>query len=115
MVKIILRLEGLAILLFSLYFYNLINLGWLTFLLLLFVPDLSMVGYLRDKKTGSVTYNLVHNYVSGIILISSGILTEADLVISLGLILTAHVGMDRFLGFGLKYKTAFNHTHLQKI
>ncbi|MBI2443419.1 MAG: DUF4260 family protein [Candidatus Levybacteria bacterium] len=30
-------------------------------------------------------------------------------------ILLAHVGMDRFLGFGLKYPTHFKQTHLQKL
>jgi hypothetical protein len=27
----------------------------------------------------------------------------------------AHIGMDRMLGFGLKYPTRFNATHLQHV
>jgi hypothetical protein len=33
-------------------------------------------------------------------------------IVSLALIWTAHIGMDRALGFGLKYPTAFGNTHL---
>jgi hypothetical protein len=29
-----------------------------------------------------------------------------------GLILIAHIGLDRALGYGLKYSTAFGDTHL---
>jgi hypothetical protein len=31
------------------------------------------------------------------------------------LIWTAHIAMDRLLGFGLKYPTRFQDTHLQRI
>ncbi|HJU52615.1 MAG TPA: DUF4260 family protein, partial [Acidimicrobiia bacterium] len=27
----------------------------------------------------------------------------------------AHIGLDRFLGYGLKYADAFGHTHLGEI
>ena len=27
----------------------------------------------------------------------------------------AHIGMDRMLGFGLKYPTRFSDTHLQRV
>jgi len=32
-----------------------------------------------------------------------------------GLILTAHIGLDRALGYGLKYSTAFGHSHIGRI
>ncbi|HEY2386937.1 MAG TPA: DUF4260 family protein, partial [Candidatus Binatia bacterium] len=31
------------------------------------------------------------------------------------LIWLAHIGMDRLLGYGLKYPTSFHHTHLGRI
>jgi hypothetical protein len=31
---------------------------------------------------------------------------------ALALIWLAHIGLDRALGYGLKYPTAFRHTHL---
>ncbi|RKQ33951.1 DUF4260 family protein [Oceanobacillus halophilus] len=36
-------------------------------------------------------------------------------LIIVGLIWTAHIGMDRMIGFGLKYPTAFKDTHIQRI
>jgi hypothetical protein len=32
-----------------------------------------------------------------------------------GAVLVAHVGMDRAVGYGLKYPTHFKDTHLQRI
>ncbi|PHB05583.1 DUF4260 family protein, partial [Bacillus pseudomycoides] len=32
-----------------------------------------------------------------------------------GLIWTAHIGMDRMLGYGLKYETDFKDTHIQRL
>jgi hypothetical protein len=74
-----------------------------------------MLGYLKSKKLGTITYNLVHNYLLAIILIAIGVLWENVLLISLGLILSAHVGIDRLIGYGLKYPTHFKGTHLQKL
>lgn len=115
MVKKILHLEGLAVLIASLYFYHATNGNWWLFALLLLTPDLSMIGYLKDKKLGAITYNLVHNYVLAIFLVFLTLIFKNDLFIYLSLILTAHIGMDRMLGFGLKYKSNFKDTHLQKV
>lgn len=115
MVRKILHLEGAAIFLASLYLYYLLSADWLLFVVLLFTPDISMIGYVRNTRIGAITYNLVHNYVLGILVSGIGALLGSNLVISLGLILLAHVGIDRFLGFGLKYPTHFKETHLQKL
>jgi Domain of unknown function (DUF4260) len=37
---------------------------------------------------------------------------HAPLVLALGLVWLAHVGLDRLLGYGLKYDHSFQHTHL---
>jgi hypothetical protein len=34
------------------------------------------------------------------------------LVLALGLVWLAHIGVDRLLGYGLKYNDNFQHTHL---
>ena len=41
-----------------------------------------------------------------------GLLAGQSLAVWLALIWCAHIGMDRLLGFGLKYPDAFKHTHL---
>jgi hypothetical protein len=115
MVRNILRLEGLIIFLGSVYFYYLYEGSWLPYLLLLFAPDISMVGYLKDKKLGAFTYNLMHNLALPIFLIIISVVLKNNLIGLIGLILLSHVGLDRFLGYGLKYKTAFKDTHLRKV
>lgn len=115
MVKKILHLEGLIILLTTIYFYDYIGGNWFLFAILLLSPDLSMLGYLKNKQLGTKTYNLVHNYIFSLILVCAGFFLNYSLLIQLGLIATAHVAMDRMLGFGLKYSTKFKDTHLQHV
>lgn len=115
MVKFILRLEGFAVLLTSLYFYHKLGGDWIIFLLLVFLVDISMIGYIKGKSHGSISYNLMHNYVLSLVVIFLGIIFNNQLLTLGGLILSAHVGMDRFFGFGLKYPTNFKDTHIQKL
>ena len=115
MVGKIIRIEGLIVFLGALYFYHVLNASWLLFAILLLAPDLSMVGYLRDKQTGMLTYNLVHNFALAALLIGIGLFTSNKLLPSLGVILIAHIGADRFLGFGLKYAMDFKDTHIQRL
>jgi hypothetical protein len=109
------RLEGLFIFLLCVFAYFRIDGSWLLFVLLLFLPDISMVGYIKDSKLGALTYNLVHNLVLAISLFLIGIISNFELITFFGLILGAHVGLDRALGFGLKENTGFKDTHLGKM
>ncbi len=115
MVKKFLILESLAYLVTSVYVYYLINGDLWLFIIVLFTPDISMLGYLKDKNLGSVMYNFVHNYALALITILGGYLLSNQLILSLGIILFAHISLDRVFGFGLKYPTNFKDTHLQKI
>jgi hypothetical protein len=75
-----------------------------------------MVGYLKDKELGALLYNLVHNYALALLLTALGVLIANNNTVSLiGIILIAHVGLDRALGYGLKYSTNFKDTHIQKV
>ncbi len=40
---------------------------------------------------------------------------EYNLLLALSITWVAHIGMDRTLGYGLKYQTNFKDTHLQKV
>lgn len=116
LVKAMLHLEGLAVLVAAIWFYfTQLEASWIAFAVLLLVPDLSMVGFLRDGRLGAITYNAVHNYVLIIGVVVVGVVSGSDAVTGLGLILAAHVGMDRGLGYGLKYPTGFVHTHMQRV
>lgn len=74
-----------------------------------------MVGYLFNPKIGAYLYNLVHNYALAASLLIIAALLKLDLLASLSFILTAHVSLDRLMGFGLKYPTHFKHTHNQRL
>lgn len=113
--RLLLHLEGLAIFIgaVALYWTEGFS-GWL-FALLLFAPDLSMVGYLKNPQVGATVYNAIHTFVTAGILLGIGWSLEIDQLLQLGLILAAHIGIDRTLGYGLKYATAFKETHLQRM
>ena len=85
---------------------------WMKFLLLFLVPDVSMLGYLAGPAVGARAYNLAHNYFAPIFLVCWALAVGRQDVAPLALIWTAHIGLDRMLGFGLKYPTAFRDTHL---
>ncbi len=74
-----------------------------------------MLGYLIDAKVGSVLYNVVHSYVLPVLLSMFAIATNRTALISVICIWTAHIGLDRLLGYGLKYRTAFAATHLGRL
>ena len=46
---------------------------------------------------------------------SWGCLSGTELIVGLALIWIAHIGMDRLLGYGLKYPSGFRDTHLGAI
>lgn len=87
----------------------------LLFLLLLLVPDISMLGYLFDKKIGSSIYNVDHSFIIPANLFIIAFFHEYSTLLMVVIIWIAHIFMDRSLGFGLKYKDNFKETHLQKI
>ncbi|HYI15926.1 MAG TPA: DUF4260 family protein, partial [Thermomicrobiales bacterium] len=56
-----------------------------------------------------------HTYILPVILGAAGLLGDSDLTTSLALIWAAHIGMDRSIGYGLKYPGAFKDTHLSRV
>ena len=110
-----LRAEGLAAFLGGLAAWVALGAPWPLFPILLLVPDISMVGYLGGPHTGAITYNLAHNWATGGIVLGLGLLFAVPALVLAGVILVAHTGIDRLLGYGLKYPTAFQDTHLGRI
>lgn len=109
------RIEGAVVFLAALYFYaaSLYSLVW--FALLLFSFDVNMAGYLVNNKMGAHIYNIGHSFSLPVALLLIGVSIQASLVIALALIWFAHIGMDRALGYGLKFEAGFTDTHLGKI
>ncbi|MEA2623159.1 MAG: hypothetical protein QOH61_2069 [Chloroflexota bacterium] len=115
LVRWTLRLESFAAFVAGLALYLAAGGGWFLLLPALLLPDVGMVGYLVSPRVGAVTYNLVHDYAVGIALVLVGWWAPSSLLVSVGGILIAHVGMDRTMGYGLKYPTGFGDTHLGPI
>lgn len=110
--RLFLRLEGAVLLCTSLFLFNSTHQHWWWVPALLFVPDLFMVGYARSTKLGALLYNVGHTYLLPTCLVLYGVHSHRPFVIGIGLIWLAHIGMDRVLGYGLKYDDDFKHTHL---
>ncbi|MEO8470377.1 MAG: DUF4260 domain-containing protein [Chloroflexota bacterium] len=110
-----LRAEGIAALIGGLWAWIALGAAWPLFLVLLLVPDISMVGYLKGTHAGAISYNFVHNWATGGLVLGLGAALVAPALVFAGIILIAHVGMDRLFGYGLKYPSSFQDTHLGRI
>ena len=110
--RLLLRIEGACILGASVWGYWRLKQSWWTFAALLFLPDLGMVGFAVNNKTGAAIYNLVHTETPPLLLLCAAISNDHRVGIGYALTWMAHIALDRMLGFGLKYGTQFGHTHL---
>ena len=108
----ILRLEGAVVLILATLTYRSFGGSWGQYLTLFLVPDVSMLGYLINRRIGALFYNFGHSYLSPALLLLIGELTAIPALHGPALIWFAHIGLDRLAGFGLKYKTGFKDTHL---
>jgi hypothetical protein len=110
--RVLLHLEGLAAFVGALVAYRHLGGGVGLFLALFLVPDLSMLGYARGPRVGAAAYNAAHSYVGPALLATLGLFLGAHGALIAAAIWVAHIGLDRALGYGLKYGTAFRDTHL---
>ena len=113
--RAVLHAEGAAVAAaaVALYFHG-DNPWWLLAALVL-APDLSMIGYVAGPTVGAAAYDAVHTYVWPIALSAIGVIAHAEIAVELGLIWLTHIGVDRAIGYGLKYPTRFKDTHLQRV
>jgi hypothetical protein len=110
------RLEGLAAAAVAAVLYARTGASWWVFAALWLVPDLSMLGYLASPCTGARLYNAYHNYVAPIALGLGAVLFHLHgLWLPVALIWINHIGVDRMLGYGLKYGDGFGYTHLGRL
>jgi hypothetical protein len=112
---VILRAEAVAMFSAGVIAYGVLGGAWLAFVPLLIVPDVSMVGYLRNARLGALTYDLGHNLATAGVALGLGLWLSIGWLAIAGAILVVHVGMDRVMGYGLKYPTSFKDTHLQHV
>ena len=110
-----LRAEGFAVFAAGFAGFVFLGLPWWAFLLLLIVPDVSMVGYLRGPRVGAIVYNVAHDLLSGVAIAGLGLVIGSVPIAAAGAILVAHGGIDRMMGYGLKFPSSFKDTHLGRI
>jgi len=115
MPRLLLRLEGLALLILATWFFTESELSWRLYAILFFSPDLSFAGYMAGPKAGAAAYNAAHSTLGPAMLAGMGLAINAPLLLGLAAIWAAHIGFDRLVGYGLKYTTAFSDTHLGRI
>lgn len=113
--KLLLRLEGACYGIAALLIYWQQGFSWWLFAGLILVPDLSMLGYLAGPRVGAICYNIMHATVLPWAILLYCYLRPNDLCLALTMIWFAHIGIDRALGYGLKYVSGFKDTHLGSI
>jgi hypothetical protein len=114
-VRILLRLEGLALLGAMTLLYFVWGGPWWLYVVLFFSPDLSFVAYLGGPKIGAWAYNAVHSTTIPLVMLAVGFGFAPPLMLSVALIWLSHIGFDRALGYGLKYEAGFGFTHLGRL
>ena len=114
-VDLLLKLEWSAVFVAAVAAYVFAGGSWQLFLLLILAPDLAMLGYLAGPAAGAILYNTFHTLVWPAILFVVGLSVDSALAMQVSAVWTAHIAMDRALGYGLKLPTGFTDTHLGRI
>jgi hypothetical protein len=114
-VRTLLRLEGLTLFASMTLLYAVWGGSWWIYGVLFLAPDLSFLGYLAGPKAGAIAYNAMHSYMGPMAMMTVGFGFAPPLVLSIAIIWLAHIGLDRALGYGLKYAAGFGFTHLGRI
>ena len=109
------KIEMLVLFVSATIFYFWLNFSVWIFAVLLFSFDISMIGYLKNNKAGAILYNIGHSLVLPISILTFAMIFKHNTALAFSLIWLAHIGLDRFLGYGLKLTTGFKETHLGKI
>ncbi len=113
--KTLIKLEEAAMFLLSICLLSRLPYAWWWWLVWILAPDLSMLAYLGGNKVGAIGYNFVHHKAVAIIVYLTGLYINTPALEYAGMILFGHSCMDRGMGYGLKYFSGFQDTHLGKI
>jgi Domain of unknown function (DUF4260) len=113
--RTLLRVEGLGLFGAATLCYLVSGASWWLFAVLFLAPDLSFLGYLAGPRLGAIVYNALHATIGPLLLGLGGVVMHWPMAASIALIWIAHIGIDRALGYGLKYAAGFGFTHLGRI
>ena len=113
-ITLVLRLEALALAIAAIAAYRAFEGSWGLYFAVWLAPDLAMLGYIWGSRVGALCYNTTHALIGPFALTALGVITADTLLTQLGLVWISHVGIDRVLGYGLKYRDGFHHTHFTR-
>jgi hypothetical protein len=113
--KNLIKCEEAAMFLLSICLFSQLHFAWYWWLIWILAPDLSMIGYAAGNRVGAIAYNLAHHKGIAIVVYLLGLYTVNENMELAGLILFGHSSMDRGMGYGLKYFSGFQDTHLGRI
>ena len=113
--KQLIKWEEAAMFLLSIVLISRLPYAWYWWLVWILAPDLSMVAYLGGNRVGAIGYNIVHHKGVAIMLYLVGLFMSHPALEYAGMILFGHSSMDRGMGYGLKYFSGFQDTHLGRI
>lgn len=108
----IVRIENSIAFIFSFFIYMYLNFPIWMFFVFLLTPDITAIGYIFNKSIGSKIYNFGHNLILPLLLALSYLYFSIDYLLIIAIIWSAHIFMDRLLGYGLKYRDSFHKTHI---
>jgi hypothetical protein len=114
-IRRVLQLEGAALAVAALMAYAHLGASWWLFALLVMVPDLSFAAYLAGPRAGALAYNVLHSTIGPILLGTLAYLSGETPAMAVALPWLFHIGIDRTLGYGLKYASGFADTHLGRL
>lgn len=110
--KNLLQLEELGQFLLAIFLFTQLSYFWWIFPLCILLPDVSMLGYLFNPKSGTWLYNFFHHKMIAVTVLMVGFILHFPIMELAGIILLGHSSMDRIFGYGLKFSDDFRHTHL---
>ena len=112
---LLLRLEGAALLAASLVAWWALGGGWGWFVLLLLAPDLCFLALFAGRRVAVVAYNVAHSTVGPLLLLGVAVVAAERFAGLAALVWLAHIGLDRMVGFGLKYSMDRGDTHFRRL
>jgi hypothetical protein len=113
--RTLLRLEGLALFAAMILLYAAWGGPWWLFAILFLSPDLSFAAYLAGPRPGALVYNAAHSTLGPMALAAASFAMNWPIAMWIAIIWLAHIGMDRVVGYGLKYSAGFGFTHLGRV
>jgi hypothetical protein len=108
-------MEALIVLAATIALYSEVSGEWLLFVVLFLTPDLAFIPVLINQELGRHMYNVVHTHSLSVGAAALAYFLDWESILGLALIWTAHIAMDRIVGYGLKYRIDGKETHLQRV